>query len=58
MSDTDSDVYRCEDWFVFAQCMCVLFCFQIDVTAVKCLINTLVVHLRNAKYVLQLYNCK
>ena len=33
MSDTDSDVYSCEVWFIFAQCMCFVL-FLVDVTAI------------------------
>jgi len=33
ISDADSDVYHCEVWFIFVQCMCVLF--STDVTAIK-----------------------
>ena len=41
MSDTDSDVYCCEVWYIFAQCISVLFCL-IYVTAIQ---DTVFVHL-------------
>jgi len=53
MSDTDSDVYRFEVWFIFAYYEYVCL-FPTDVTGIQ---DTVFVHLHayiNAEYVLQL----
>ena len=35
MSDTDTDVYRCEFWFIFCTEYVCFVLFLIDVTAIK-----------------------
>jgi len=48
LSDTDTDFSCCEVWFIFAQCMCVLFCVRL--TGVERIINT------QCLFILQLCN--
>ena len=37
MSETDSDIYRCEVWFIFCTVYVCFVLFPIHVTAVKCI---------------------
>ena len=41
MSDTDTDVYRCEVWFIFCTVYVCFVLFPIYISAAKHVINTL-----------------